>query len=561
MLAGIALSGSILWVLHAGAWDLGRRSPVLNYDTAQYAVAARELAQHGRLATEFALPLELARHEQPPWPLAVVQPGMVLIEALVLKLVPHSTDGEGRQAGRWARPDQQEWLLLVVPFVCFVMTATSLGLATRHLLRVTVPEQDPVLRSGAGLTLGLVFLLDPEAQHFAVGPFTELPFTLGLMLAVAALALGRASQHPFLFGLLLGLTGLFRANMLWLAPILAAAATLAAPAGGRRRVLIGTLAGFLLPLAPWWFYKWRVFGSPGWDLTRFVVWDGIGGHTWFSLYHLPVTPALPTGAAALGPIAAKIARNLPDLLLATMTGPRALWVAAIVAWVCVTRPPRAQALAAIAVLAIGGVSLLAAAATIPWLRYVFPARMLTECAGILACFGLLSRAAEYGVGPLMRRMAAAFIVVLALGWGAWQTTRGLAEARVISRERGTPGPLTMLQIAVLMNREVPAGEPVMSNLGPELAWHARRPVIHLALRPEDMAACRERTEFRHVLLVFRDPSRAWSGWSDLVANPVEASRDPDLRIERARQYRSNDGFTIAWLELKPPEPKLAAMPR
>ena len=43
MLAGIALCGSILWMLHATAWDLGGRSPVLNYDTSQYALAAREL--------------------------------------------------------------------------------------------------------------------------------------------------------------------------------------------------------------------------------------------------------------------------------------------------------------------------------------------------------------------------------------------------------------------------------------------------------------------------------------------------------------------------------------
>ncbi|MEO5617014.1 MAG: hypothetical protein ABIS67_04530 [Candidatus Eisenbacteria bacterium] len=560
MILGLTLAGSVLWMLHAGAWDLGRRSPILNYDTAQYAVAARELATHGRLATTFALPLELASHREPPWPLAVVQPGMVLAEALVLRLIPRSTDAAGRLAGQWARPDQQEWLLLVIPFVCFMMIATSLGLATRHLMRETVPDQSTVVRAAAGFTLGLAFLLDPEAQHFAVGPFTELPFTLGLVLAVAALALGQAALRPFLFGLLLGFAGAFRANMLWLAPLLAAGAAFAAPRERRGFVLVLVLVGFVIPLAPWWFYKWRAFGSPGWDLTRFIIWDGIAGHTWFSLYHLPSPPLLPQGAAALAAVAGKVAGNLPQLLLATMTGPRALWVAALIAWIFVARPPRAQAAAGICVLAIGVVSLLAAAASIPWLRYVFPARMLVECAGILACWGLLARATEHGVGPRMRRAGAAFVAVLALGWGAWQTIHGLEEARIISRERGTPSTISMLQIAVLMNREIPAGEPVMSNLGPELAWHARRPVIHLALRPEDMAACRQYTEFRHVVLVFRDPARAWPGWSDLVAHPVEASRDPELRIDRARQYKSDDGFTIAWLELAPPEPKLAVGP-
>src|SRR5262249_15457537 len=114
----------------------------------------------------------------------------------------------------------------------------------------------------------------------------------------------RASERPFLFGLLLGVTGSFRANMLWLAPLLAAAAALSAPRGRRVRVLALALAGFALPLVPWWIYKWRAFGDPGWDLTRFVVWDDVQGRTWFSLYHLPELPYVPAGAAALQLLAA-----------------------------------------------------------------------------------------------------------------------------------------------------------------------------------------------------------------------------------------------------------------
>lgn len=558
MLAGLTLAGAALWMLHGDAWDLGRRSPILNYDTSQYAIAARELAHSGRLATPFALPIELVKHAESPWPLAVVQPGMVVADAVILRLLPDSRTSEGKRRGPWARPDQQEWLLLVLPFTAFVMIASSLGLATRHLMRASVTGQSPLTRALAGGVLGLTFLLDPEAQHFAVGPFTELPFTLGLMGAVAAVALGRASTRPLLFGLLLGITGTFRANMLWLAPLLAIAAALDAPPGRRLRVPLLVLLGFALPLLPWWIYKWRAFGSPGWDLTRFVIWDGVQGRNWFSLYHLPGVPDVPQGATAIRLLSAKVLHNLPSLVLDTMTGPRALWVVALIAWAAVARPPRSQLLAGLAVLAIGGVSLVAAAASIPWLRYVFPARMLTECAGILACWGLLVRAPEMGMSTTTRRAAAVFVAVLALSWGAWQTVHGLAEARVMSRERGTPATLTLLQISVLMNREIPAGEPVMSNLGPELAWEARRPVIHLALRPEDVGACRRLTEFRNVLLVFREPSRAWPGWQEMVAHPVETIRDPALGIRQVRQYRSADGFTITWLELAPPEPKLAA---
>ncbi|NOT33763.1 MAG: hypothetical protein HOP12_06280, partial [Candidatus Eisenbacteria bacterium] len=82
----VAVLGAWLCVQHAEAWSLGRRSPVLGFDAAQYSVAAREFARHGRLATTFALPIELAHDASPPWPLAVVQPGLVLAEAAIERL-------------------------------------------------------------------------------------------------------------------------------------------------------------------------------------------------------------------------------------------------------------------------------------------------------------------------------------------------------------------------------------------------------------------------------------------------------------------------------------------
>jgi hypothetical protein len=561
MLTGLFLSGAVLWILHADAWDLGRRSPVLNYDTSQYALAAREFARTGHLGTTFALPIELSRHATPPWPLAVVQPGLVMVEALMFKLVPSAHDETGKSVGNWARPDQREMLLLPFPFMCFLMIGVSLGLATRHLMRSMFPDLQPVLGAFAGLTLGLAFLLDPEAQHFAVGPFTELPFTFGLVGALAALALGRANERPFVFGLLLGITGSFRGNMLWLAPVLTLAAMATAPPGRRARVLLLVLLGFSLPLAPWWFYKWRAFGSPGFDLTRYVVWDGVKGQTWFSLYHLPEPPLLPHGLEAMRLLLAKVMRNLPLVTLAMLAGPRALWLLALVVYLRVAGPPRTVAVAGWSVLVVVLLSVLAAAASIPWLRYVFPARVLLEAAGLLSCWGLAAHAAGLGVGQNMRRALAVLAAVVALGWGGMQTVAGLAEAHETSLQRGTPEVLVMLKLAVYMNRELAPDEPVMSNLGPELAWHARRPVIHLALRPEDMAACRSRTEFRHVILCFRDPSKAWSGWSELMAHPVEASKDPALNILRTRKFESSDGFIVVWLELGPPSPRLAAAPR
>jgi hypothetical protein len=79
----LGVTGAWLWQQHARAWDLGGHSPVLSYDAAEYMLAARQLAKHGRFATTYALPIELARHSQPPWPLALVQPGLVISEAML----------------------------------------------------------------------------------------------------------------------------------------------------------------------------------------------------------------------------------------------------------------------------------------------------------------------------------------------------------------------------------------------------------------------------------------------------------------------------------------------
>jgi hypothetical protein len=219
------------------------------------------------------------------------------------------------------------------------------------------------------------------------------------------------------------------------------------------------------------------------------------------------------------------------------------------------RPPAVAALVVLVAFALG---VLTAAVSIPWLRFVFPARVLLEAAGLMALWALVSRLAEPTVRPLLRRALCVAVGLLALGWGSFQTQRGNAEARVASGERGLPGVLSLLQITVLMNREIPAHEVVMSNLGPTLAWHASRPVLHLALSPADLEACRRRLEFRHVMLVFRDVASAWPEWREVVADPARAPDRPEWNVRHVREWRTADGFRVIWLELRPPLPRLAA---
>src|SRR5262249_23136560 len=158
-----------------------------------------------------ALPIDLAWHPRPPWALSAVQPGLVLAEAAIFKLVP----ARGAVAGS----DPRAWLTLVLPFVCYLLLGACVVLGTRHVIAHHVPDAPRWLRVGAPATLGIMVLLDAEAQHFAVSGLTELPFTVLLVFATFALARGAAQELPLTFGVLLGIAGLFRANMLWLAPL------------------------------------------------------------------------------------------------------------------------------------------------------------------------------------------------------------------------------------------------------------------------------------------------------------------------------------------------------
>src|SRR5262245_38074017 len=154
-------------------------------------------------------------------------------------------------------PVARDRLTLVLPFACYILLAITLATAAGRLIAARAPGIGAGRVRLAALTIGLGFLLDPEAQHFAVGGFTELPFALGLAAACAVLLSEHgAARRPLLFGLLLGATGSFRASGLWLAPLLALAAAGIAPSR-RVRVAALSLAGYALVLTPWWFYKWR----------------------------------------------------------------------------------------------------------------------------------------------------------------------------------------------------------------------------------------------------------------------------------------------------------------
>jgi hypothetical protein len=199
-----------------------------------------------------------------------------------------------------------------------------------------------------------------------------------------------------------------------------------------------------------------------------------------------------------------------------------------------------------------------AAASIPWLRYLFPTRILLEPIGVLALGALLAHLTREAVSAKARTLLFAGLAALALGWGAWSTLRGNDEARATSQERGVPSTSTITGLSVMLSSRLAQGEPVMSNLGPALAWQSLHPVLHLSLAPADVAACRHRLDFRHIVLVFRNGSRAWPGWDEILEREGYAATIPGLDVVKEERMLTRDGFVVVWLELGPIAPALAA---
>ena len=557
MLVVLGAAGCALWMVHAEAWSLGRRFPVLNHDGARHALAARELARHGRLATTFALPLTLVHHPRPPWPLEAVEPGMVGLEALALRIAPLSLAIGRVELGNWNRPDQLEWLIVPIPFTCFLLLGLVTALAALKILRAHSPSTPGTLTALIAGIVGLVVLLDAETQHLATGGNPALPFTLGVLGAVTALVLGLAPLRPFRSGLIAGAAVLFRTGAAWVGPLLAISAALTAAPGGRRRVFARVLLGFVLPLLPWWIHQATVLGSPAGAHPALALWDGIQMRSLFAMLHVPHPPDLPGGFPALWLMGQKIVANLPGILLRLTIGLGALQIGALGVAAADRGLHRNVRIASRTVLALVAGFAFATAATVLDPGALHAARMLLTAGGTLAALAVAGRLPALAGGARIAQPARAVLLLMVLAWGGWQTARGASEARVASGIRGTPSTLTLLQVAVQLSRDVEPGQPVVSNLGPILAWHARRPVIHLPLAPEDLEALRSRVELRHVLLAFRGASEAWPGWAEVLARPLETRDRPELNVQRVRTFRSADGLEIVWLELGPSAPQFA----
>ena len=227
------------WCAHVAiaVWGPGRA--LFSYDSAQYALAGRHLAEHGRLMTPYAYASTLREGSGPPYPLLAGHPLVPLLEAPLFKLF-------GAHA----------WASLVPMAVCYLLAVAC--------------AVELVLLSGGSAPLaaivGVALATAPRMLENATDGLSEMPFLAAWTAAMLVLARMRRDPHPLRIGACLGLAHLARPVVVPTLPMWLAAVALASEPGRRLRNTAVAFAGFGLLALTLFLYKWRTTGSPFTDV-------------------------------------------------------------------------------------------------------------------------------------------------------------------------------------------------------------------------------------------------------------------------------------------------------
>jgi len=451
------LAAALAW-LHVQRTVIGPDAARFDFDSAEYALAGRQLLETGRLQTPFVHPAALGDAPGPPWPLLVGHPLVPVLDAIAFAVT-----GPDPLATLWPA---------MLADVTTVLLVVALALAL----------------SGSGIVAlgaGAAFAVSPWAlRHASVG-LSEMPFAACLTAAFLLLWRLPERPRPFLLGFVLGVAHLARPVAVPLLPAFALGILLLARPERRARDLVRAALGFA-PLALLLaLEKWASIGSPFAGASGYLLLNGASPEFTMTRLNRMVPPpeALPWIQAHLGPWIERVVRNARSVAYhAIVLGGR--WPAALAGLTLVVALARGGARArgfALAVVATTVLLVGLVAATVADPRLLFP--LLPT--GIAVAFAGLARAAEaVGRG---RRVAVAAAVVVTVAWAAWPLARewrasGTGELpadRFHEREWRGLG----VSVAPLL----PPEGLVASDAAPWIAWYTRRPTTLVPLEPEAVA--------------------------------------------------------------------------
>jgi 4-amino-4-deoxy-L-arabinose transferase-like glycosyltransferase len=436
---------------------------IFTFDSAEYAVAGRELVRTGRLATPFAYAAHLRPGDRPPFPMVVGHPLVPLLDAAAFLL------GAARPA-----------LTLVPPAVAFLVTVFLTAVLARRSSSSVA----------AGVCAGGAFAMAPTALRYAGEGLSEMPFAALWAGAFLLLRDPGGRRRSFLLGVLLGLAHLTRPVACPTLPVWLVAAAALAPRGKRIGAVVAVLAGFLPFAAGLCLYKWAAAGdafldpagtmlllqlSPEFTMARLNT--GLGNPV--PLAHLLAHPAA---------LAHKLVRFAPAMAVAAASsGGRLLGVLFVIRLLALVWDRRERRFL-LAVLGIMACLVVLASLTVPYPRVFFPMMPAVVALGI-AEVHRLTRALRLGT------RAAAITCVIVGVWAVGRPLAGIWGAAVARPEFG-PGAFTEAEWRGLGERlaqRIPRGTTVLSDAAPWIAWYADRAAVTTPFRPEEVAEVGRRT--------------------------------------------------------------------
>jgi 4-amino-4-deoxy-L-arabinose transferase-like glycosyltransferase len=486
-LAAVAAHAALMFG-HLGAALFG-------FDSAEYALAGRTLAETGRLLTTFVHPALAGRVEGPPFPLVAGHPLLPVLEALVFRI-------------GGARPE----LSLVPSALAFV---ALVPLAATLAWRVS---RSRVLATLAGLAVAL----SPRLLRFATDGMSEMLFTALLTAALIVLWDLRERPRPLLLGFLLGLAHLARPVIVPLLPAWLLGLWWLAPPARRGRTLGLALAGFLPCAAVLTLYKWTMTGDPALDPTYLVL---TGLEPGFTMGRLNRTvPPLDPGFLLDGPwpVLGKLAASGPPLLASAlrMTGRACVLGFVVLAFL----PGRSERLRRFQWTVLAMLALIAAvsALTVAQTRFAVPLLPVMTVLALEGARRLLAGARR----PALRRLALPAAAALVLGTAALPLAAAWRRALVEGvPDRGGYRESEWRGLVAGIGPLLPGRGVVACDAAPWLGWYGGRATTQIPADPEELPALAEILPVSAIVVtdewtIHQPGEEEWLSWyADLVPTP------------------------------------------
>jgi hypothetical protein len=465
--AALALLAVAVLIVHLQRTLLGPGASLLTFDSAEYALAGRELAETGRLMTPFVHPAALHAGQHPPFPLLAGHPLVPVLDAVLFRVA-------GVRAG-----------LTLVPSVagCVVLVLAAAWLGFRVARSNTV-----------ALAAGLAILLSPWTLRFATEGLSEIPFAALVTLALVVLAGFARRPRPILLGALLGLAHLTRPVLVPMLPAWILGIAWLAPAGARGRTLGLVLLGFAPFAVALALYKAVALGSPLADVGGYLLLASLTPDLAVARLNrmMPPPAPLPFLAAHPAELTHKVLHALPSVLYQVMNQigrPLTVWFAlrAVVRTEAPARPIYPVTIVAAALLA------LLAAFTVPDPRMVFPLLPAIVVLALDGAWRLMQRARFPAPAAVAVCLALALVTPVPRLFREWRDARTEAPRGVFleSEWRG---------LGAQLATHLPGHGVVASDAAPWIAWFTHRPVTLVPLAPADLAELARRTDLDAMVL-------------------------------------------------------------